>query len=556
MRARHPKQAEFMLRLCWKYLSNVKFWAYLIASVFVGIISLATPFFTGMVINQLISGDDMQVKRVGFLCLLLILMQVGQAALTYLSEMLYVNLQSHAGYRLNLDTLEHVKRLPQSFFKRFDAAYYTQQINHDANDLVIFVLGSIVQLTSNVAVLIAVFIILLTINVRVGFVCVLLAAVAGSLYRVFRRGLFNKCFDMQEHSALFFSKLQDQLDKAAFLRRHILFDRFKDGLTGAFDGLYPSIRSNQEVNSRFALSNAIARSAAQGLLLVAGAIEVASGRLLPGYLVTAAGYCESLSAVIQYFLTWGKDYQASRVSYERLRRIWDIQEERNGEVRLSCVSRIDCKGIGLSYPGFEKKALEVQDFRFQRGKLYGIAGPNGAGKSTLLDILLGVYPDDMSGAVLYDGISQSEIDRYALRSECIGVTEQEPTVLEDTIEANLTLLSSDWDASNLDGYINEFGLCEMVSAAPNGLGTILNEKGLSISGGEKQKIAIIRLLLKDPSVMLFDEPTSALDSSSRNSLIRILQKKKGDHIVIVVTHDEELLSACDEVYWLESDRDN
>ena len=162
-----------MLRLCWKYLSNVKFWAYLIASVFVGIISLATPFFTGMVINQLIAGDDMQVKRVGFLCLLLILMQVGQAALTYLSEMLYVNLQSHAGYRLNLDTLEHVKRLPQSFFKRFDAAYYTQQINHDANDLVIFVLGSIVQLTSNVAVLIAVFIILLTINVRVGFVCAL-----------------------------------------------------------------------------------------------------------------------------------------------------------------------------------------------------------------------------------------------------------------------------------------------------------------------------------------------------------------------------------------------
>ena len=75
-----------MLRLCWKYLSNVIFWAYLIASVFVGIISLATPFFTGMVINQLIAGDDMQVKRVGFLCLLLILMQVGQAALTYLSE--------------------------------------------------------------------------------------------------------------------------------------------------------------------------------------------------------------------------------------------------------------------------------------------------------------------------------------------------------------------------------------------------------------------------------------------------------------------------------------
>lgn len=537
-----------MLRFCGKYILCALFWAYLAVSVCVGIISLATPLLTGVIINQLTIDGGVRLGQVALLCFLLASLQAGQAALTYLSEMLYVNLQSHAGYRLNLDTLEHVKRLPQEFFVHFDASYYNQQINHDANDLIIFVIGSVVQVVSNAVTLVAIFSILLVLNVRLGLVCAALVAVGGGLYCVFRRSLFKKSFDMQEQSARFFSRLQDQLDKVAFLRRHVLFGRFRDKLSLAFDELYPTILANQKVTSGFALSNSIVRSVAQGFLLVIGAIEVAEGRLLPGYLVTAVGYYGSLSTAVQYFLTWGKDYQASRVCYKRLRRIWDIQEERNGEIRLNDLSAIECRKVGFSYPGSEKEVLVGQRLCFQKGRLYGLAGANGAGKSTLLEILLGMYPDDTTGSVLYDGIDQLEIDRYALRADCIGVIEQEPPILEDTIEANLTLLSPGQDADRLNKYIDALGLREMVSAAPDGLETILDERRQNISGGEKQKIAIIRLLLQNPSVMLLDEPTSALDSRSRERLVQILQEKKRDHIIIVVTHDEDLLSACDEVY--------
>ena len=288
----------------------------------------------------------------------------------------------------------------------------------------------------------------------------------------------------------------------------------------------------------------------QGFLLVIGAIEV----VLPGYLVTAVGYYGSLSTAMQYFLTWGKDYQASCVCYKRLRRIWDIQEERNGEARLDDLSAIECRQVGFSYPGTEKEVLVGRYLRFQKGRLYGIAGANGTGKSVLLEILLGMYPDDTTGSVLYDGIDQLEIDRHALRADCIGVTEQEPSILEDTIEANLTLLSPGQDADGLNKHIDALGLREMVSAAPDGLETILDERRQNISGGEKQKIAIIRLLLQNPSVMLLDEPTSALDSRSRERLVQILQEEKRDHIIIVVTHDEVLLSACDEVYRIKGAR--
>lgn len=536
-----------MLRLCGKYVLCALFWGYLAVSVCIGVISLASPLFTGVIINQLAIDGSARFGQVALLCFLLATLQIGQAALTYLSEMLYVNLQSHAGYRLNLDTLEHIKRLPQEFFVHFDASYYNQQINHDANDLIIFVIGSIVQVVSNAVSLLMIISVLLILNFRLGLVCAVLVAVGGGLYCVFRQSLFNKSFDMQEQSARFFSRLQDQLDKVAFLRRHVLFRRFRDKLSLAFDELYPTILANQKVTSGFALSNSVVRSLAQGVLLVVGAIEVADGRLLPGYLVTVVGYYGSLSAAIQYFLTWGKDYQASRVCYKRLRRIWDTQEEQNGEAQLDEVDEIECRQVGFSYPGTDKTVFVDWYLYFKKGMLYGISGANGVGKSTLLEILLGMYPDDTTGSILYNGVDQLEIDRYALRVKNIGVAEQEPPILEDTIEANLMLLSPGQDTDRLNKYIDALGLREMVSVAPNGLETILDERRQNISGGEKQKIAIIRLLLQNPSVMLLDEPTSALDRSSRSALIEILQQKKRDHIVIVVSHDSDLLEACDAV---------
>ena len=148
-------------------------------------------------------------------------------------------------------------------------------------------------------------------------------------------------------------------------------------------------------------------------------------------------------------------------------------------------------------------------------------------------MILGLYPDDTEGAVRYNGVSQRCIDRYALRRCRVSITEQEPPIVEGTILDNLTLLSDDYEMDKLNRMLVILGLDEMVASVEN--------------GGEKQKIAIVRQLLKSPDVMLFDEPTSALDAKSRGALIKLLHEIKRDHIVIVVTHDEEMLAACDEV---------
>lgn len=136
----------------------------------------------------------------------------------------------------------------------------------------------------------------------------------------------------------------------------------------------------------------------------------------------------------------------------------------------------------------------------------------------------------------------------------MGVTEQEPPILNMTIRDNLTLLGGEVNEEELRRLIDSLGLQTLISSSANGLDTVIEDGGDGVSGGEKQKIAIVRQLVKNPDVMLFDEPTSALDAESKRGLIGILEEKKSEHIIIVVTHDRELLEACDEVIEMPGER--
>lgn len=536
-----------MLKLCIQYVyRKALFLLYLVLNLAMGIVALALPWLIGLIVNSLIAPPS-DARGILALCIGVGAFGTAGTFFQYASTMLYTDLQSHAGFELNADVIEHVKRLPQSFFVHFDAAYYNQQINHDANNLVIFAINSVAQIGTNVLIFFGTLALLFTLSPVLAAVCLVLGTAGSFLYFAFRKRMYTRNFEFQERQAKFFSALQDQLENIGFIRRHVLFKQFKAMLIRAFNGLYPALVDSQRVNARFELSKDVISAFAQAALLAIGACEVVSGNLLPGYLITVVNYYSSLSSAVQYLLTWGKSYQDARVSYERLKRIIDIPEERNGAIDAGNVNVIECKDVSFSYPGEEREALCKTQASFHSGKMYGISGRNGGGKSTLLNILLGMYPDDINGSVLYDGVNQRDIDRMLLRSSHVGITEQNPFILNDTVRVNLSLLNESCDEEKLDEYVDALDLRSLIEALPKGMDTVLDGKVQDLSGGERQKIAIIRQLVQNPEVMLFDEPTSALDAKSREALVRILRSKRLDHLIIVVTHDKDMLEACDEV---------
>ena len=135
----------------------------------------------------------------------------------------------------------------------------------------------------------------------------------------------------------------------------------------------------------------------------------------------------------------------------------------------------------------------------------------------------------------------------AVRRELVGVSEQEPMLLEDTLRFNLTFDDqATVDESEFRTLCEILNLDSFIRLLPDGLDTVVREGSSNLSGGEKQKISIIRALLKHPKLLVLDEPTSALDRESRRKFVEYLAEIRKDMIILVSTHDEELLRICAE----------
>ncbi|KGM95771.1 hypothetical protein Z968_08265, partial [Clostridium novyi A str. 4552] len=178
--------------------------------------------------------------------------------------------------------------------------------------------------------------------------------------------------------------------------------------------------------------------------------------------------------------------------------------------------------------------------------IYYIIGKNGSGKSTLIDLILGLYPN-YEGEIYYNDINIKEIDIESVRKNLISVTEQEPNLINTTLIDNFTYGFSQYDLGEIEKYCKKLSIYEFIINLPNKFNFIIGDNSSKISGGEKQKISLIHSLIKKSNILILDEPTSALDKHSVNQLKDILQDIKTNKIIIIITHDNDLLDIADSV---------
>lgn len=158
----------------------------------------------------------------------------------------------------------------------------------------------------------------------------------------------------------------------------------------------------------------------------------------------------------------------------------------------------------------------------------------------MIYLLMGLFGNDYNGKILFDGLSSKEIDYLDLIQNRISIVEQQPFLLSDSFKTNmLCKCNSDFDEMELNKLIHEFGMNEFFEKQSNGMHAVYNFLNDTISGGEKQKLAIIRLLLSNADIWILDESTSALDQQSCTNFYDMIKEKKKNHIIII-SHDEPL----------------
>jgi ATP-binding cassette subfamily C protein len=190
--------------------------------------------------------------------------------------------------------------------------------------------------------------------------------------------------------------------------------------------------------------------------------------------------------------------------------------------------------------------FDGMDLQIKAGKLTTLVGPSGSGKTTIIDLAIALL-QPQQGTVLLDGVPLPEIDIMQWRN-MIGYVPQDTVLLHDSILHNVTLGDPALSPADAEKALRQAGAWEFVAQMPEGLETIVGERGGKLSGGQRQRIVIARALVNKPALLILDEATSALDPESEEAVRQTMETLKGQLSILAISHNRALVQAADYVY--------
>lgn len=224
------------------------------------------------------------------------------------------------------------------------------------------------------------------------------------------------------------------------------------------------------------------------------------------------------------------------------------REASGGQARASLTDAITFDRVSFGHS--EKDVLTLVTARIPARQITVIVGPSGTGKTTLIDLIVGLYWPK-AGRVLIDDKDLATIALADWRNH-IGYVPQEPVLLNDTIRANMTLGRSNISEDDITSALATAGADQFVSALPEGLNTVVGERGGRLSGGQRQRLVLARALARRPALLILDEATASLDSATARDLIKRLSVIAHSTTVIAISHQPEVIRIADQVLFLEN----
>lgn len=273
-----------------------------------------------------------------------------------------------------------------------------------------------------------------------------------------------------------------------------------------------------------------------------------------GLIVSFISYASMFYTPVTFFANLSDSFQSALASTERILDILEAEPETQAQSHTK-LDKIDGK-IEFLHVGFSfdrtKKVLDDVTFTIEPGEIVGIVGTTGSGKSTLVNLLMRFY-DGYTGEILVDGHNIKNMDLTDFRSR-IGYVQQEPMMFSDTIFNNIAYGSPDATVEDVIHAADVANAHGFIARQPDAYDTVLGERGVGVSGGEKQRISIARAVLKSPSILIFDEATAAVDSETEHLIQEAIDRLIEGKTTIMIAHRLSTLKRANRIIVVDNGR--
>lgn len=507
------------------------------------ILNLFLPLIAGNFINKLISNPRMGI--ITQYCLVILILNLISYFLAYMIMRLNISIQINSTFNLNKNILQKIQRVSLLYLQNKDIAYMNQRINNDVNTMVIFVINVIKDVLVNMISLLFSISFLFRISELIFFVFFIVLILYILLYKTLKRRLLLLKKLVLERQSEYFSKLQEMLTYVKFTKIYNYTDFLIKPLTKKNDELKKTLLENQKYTYILTVSEQIIVMIFQICLYIIGGVQVINGKLSVGMFTIMSTYLGNVITSFKYFSTLYQQYLSAYVSYQRIIEFENLKDDNCGNMNIEDVEEIFLDNFSYTY-NTQNKIIDNINYKFNVNEIYFISGKNGSGKTTLVNSILGLY-SEYDGNILVDGYSIKNINMYSFREKFVSFIDQHGLLINSSIYENISL-NQNISIKTIETYLLDFGLIKAYDEANEYLSKNINELSSNLSGGECQKICLIREFLRNKKVMIFDEPTSYLDVYSKNVFIKYVRNLKENHIVIIISHDEELFQKIDGKY--------
>lgn len=293
-------------------------------------------------------------------------------------------------------------------------------------------------------------------------------------------------------------------------------------------------------------------SVAMACMLMSAAHYVLIGEMTLGDFTLVNAFMFQLFLPLNFLGFVYREIKASVANIERMFVLLDVETDvpDNATKGLDVTrGEVVFDRVGFDY-GNGRQVLNELSFSVPAGKTLALVGGSGSGKSTITRLLFRFY-DVTSGQIRIDDQVITDVSQTSLR-QALGIVPQDTVLFNDTLRNNLLYASPDASETDLQDVVQMASLDRLVAENPAGLETVVGERGLKLSGGEKQRIAIARMLLKRPAIMVFDEATSSLDSETERSIMKEIRRVSEGHTALIIAHRLSTVVDADEIAVLEN----